>query len=275
MFDLKNYALAGIVSIAWWFGAQSLWDVVQNFSTQWYWYVLATLYCVTINEIFLHQLCTHSSIKVNPQRWTYKVLVFLTSVDNAYGPLTSFCLLHKNHHLYADKDQDLVNYRTTWHSACLLSPWVFFMDFSLNMPNKEKYLASQNQQYSSLINDTWTQICERNRIALTLIYWAILWVVFPIFLFKVVFMGRFLLSIFKIFGDIFGHMKLPLSYRNYNTNDTSYNHLIFHYLSLCLLIAMLHNNHHGMLENQERQARWFEFDLSRVIMHRLLKPLLV
>ena len=76
-------------------------------------------------------------------------------------------------------------------------------------------------------------------------------------------MGRFLISVFKFLADVFGHMKLPFGYRNFNTNDTTYNHLVFHYLCLGLFTAMLHNNHHGTTSSKH-SFHWYEFDMGGV-----------
>jgi fatty-acid desaturase len=270
---MKSYLTFSLVLLAWVVGAYELGQTLLNFSTQWGWYVVATFYTLLLNEIFLHQVCSHGNIIIDPKRWTYKILVFLLSVDHANGPVTSFCLLHQNHHRHADQKQDLVNYRTTWYSFAVLAPWIFLMNQPLNIPNKEQYLQEERKKFKSIIDDDWTWFCETYRIPLTLLFWGILFILAPLILFKIIFMGRFLISLFKFAADVFGHMKLPFGYRNFDTPDTTYNHLIFHYLTLCLFTGILHNNHHGLKSFDTCQHRWFEFDLSKFFI-RPLKSLL-
>jgi len=270
---MRAYLIFLLVFFAWVVGAYELWDTVSNFSTQWPWYVIATFYTLFLNEIFLHQVCGHDNITVDPRRWTYKILLFFVTVDHGNGPMTSFCLLHQNHHDHADQKHDLVNYRTKWYSYAMVAPWIYLMNQSLDIPDKDKYLDQERKKFNLIIDDNWTWFCEIYRTPLTLIYWITLFVIAPIVLFKVVFMGRFLLSIFKFAADVFGHMKLPFGYRNFNTPDTTHNHLIFHYLTLGLFTGMLHNNHHGLKSFDTCQHKWFEFDLSRFFI-RHLKQLL-
>ena len=270
--SLRSITLCIMVSIAWYFGAIALYNTAVNFSSQWHWYVLATIYTLVLNEIFLHEIVFHNKLNIDPSRWTYKIFTFLLTIDHANGPITSFCLLHSNHHQYSDKEYDIVNYRTRWYNFCILAPWIFLTNTKLNLPNKEKFLAHERIQFQTVLNDSWTQFCEGYKIPLTIFFWFVLYMLAPIILFKIIFMGRFLISVFKFLADVFGHMKLPFGYRNFNTNDTTYNHLVFHYLCLGLFTAMLHNNHHGTTSSKH-SFHWYEFDMGGVVA-KLLKPLL-
>jgi fatty-acid desaturase len=175
--------------------------------------------------------------------------------------------MHTNHHRYADTTKDHINFKRFWHDTLLLSPWMFITNTTakFEMPDKQQYFAEQRAIYQSILDDLWTFFCEEYRIYLTLLFWFVMYLVCPIILFKVIFMGRFLISIFQFLAGVLGHTKLPFGYRNFNTVDSSYNNLIFHCLSLGLFSSMLHNNHHGMKKFGNGQVRWFEFDLSQYV----------
>jgi fatty-acid desaturase len=257
--DINSIGIFLLVSICWVVGAYELIDIFRNFTTQWYWYVLAILYTITINDIFVHNICAHSKVNINTNGITYKILVFLVSVDHGYAPLTTFCSMHAVHHGYADQKYDHINYKTNWYDLCILAPWIFLYNKNRTpLAHDKVFFENQVKRFQAINDDLWTFFCEQYSLPLTILYWGILYLICPIVLFKVVMLGRLLISMFNCLTDVFGHMKLPFGYRNFDLNDTSYNHLIFHYLSLGLFNAMLHNNHHGLRSLETCRFRWFE-----------------
>lgn len=271
--DLRSISLFVIVSIIWYFGFQSLAEIFVNFNSQWYWYVIATVYSVTLNEIFAHQICSHRPYKIDTNKATFKLLTFLTTVDHAWAPISNICRVHENHHLYSDKGiNDNLNWRRFWYNVCILSPIMFVYQDRTVYPNSKQFFKKQDALHQDILTNTWVQFCEENRIILTLIFWATLYFLFPVILFNVVFLGRVLFSIFMILAAIGGHVRLPFGYRNFPTNDNTHNNLIFHYLALGLFSTMLHNNHHGTTSDKH-SFRWYEIDLGAVVI-RMLKPLL-
>ena len=271
---IKLFAVFVLVSIAWVIGAIELADTITHFSTQWYWWVLATFYTLTLNESFSHRICSHSMFEIDTNSVTYKVLVFLLTVDHAWSPLTETCITHANHHMYSDKgNKDNLNWRIHWYSFCTLSPLLYLYQQPTDYPDKDRYFARQKERFANILDDTWTFFCEHYRVELTIIYWLALYFIMPIVLFKVVLMGRFLMSIYMAMVSIGCHIRLPFSYRNFNTNDTTYNNMILHVLSLGMLSSMLHNNHHGRAGEIKHTFRWFEFDTSYYVVN-LLKTLL-
>ena len=264
---LRSITIACLVTVAWVAGVYQLFDLLVNFETQWYWYPLALLYTVTINEYFGHLCCGHKMFKIDTSRITYKILVFLNCVDHAWGPPTSMALIHQNHHMYADQGiQDLSNPKLqSWYGPGILSPIHYIYQWTgWEISNKKNYFATQRIAFEHIVTDKWTQFCEENSHWLTIFYWTVLYLIFPIFLFKIVLLSRLLISFYTLFPGHLGHMKISGGYRNFNTNDTSYNNLIFHYLCLCIFPTVLQNNHHGMKYtfDQGNCHRFFEFDLS-------------
>lgn len=270
--SLKNIMNAVMMTIALVIGIYELYELFCNFGVQWYWYPLALFYSLVINEYFGHFCCGHKVFEIDTKRITYKILAFLNCVDHAWGPPTSFALTHANHHMYADQgNRDSLNFRVHWWTG-FLSPVHYIYQTPTDWPDQESYLANQQKLFHSILNDPWTEFCENNSHWLTLVYWAILYAIFPLFLFKVVFLGRTLASIYTLIGTLMAHNSAFGGYRNFDTPDHSRNKILFHYLFLCMLPTMLHNNHHGQEYNVVRghKHKFFEFDLS-VYPIRLIK----
>ena len=272
MFNSIGTAL--LVTIAWVVGAVELTDTLAHFSTQWYWFVLATFYTVTLNELYCHRICTHKLFELDTRSITYKILTFLLTVDLAWSPLTTMCTVHSNHHMYSDQgDKDNLNWRRYWYNICTLSPIAYLYQEPTNYPHEEQFFAQQRRVFKTVLDDTWTFFVEENRLILTIMFWFALYAIAPIVLFKVVLMGRLLMSVYMAMVSIGCHVKLPGNYRNFETNDTTHNNLVFHYLTLGLFSSMLHNNHHRMARTLDHGYRWFEVDTGYWVI-RLLRPLL-
>lgn len=273
--NLRLISVSILVSIAWIVGSIELVDTLTNFSTQWYWFVLATAYTLILNEAFSHRICSHSLFEVDTTSITYKILTFLLSVDHAWSPLTDACLTHMNHHMYSDQgDKDNLNWRRHWYSFCTLSPILYLHQAPTNYPDEEKFFVLQNKRFKNIVDDDWTFFCEEYRVPLTVVFWIIVYLLAPIILFKILLMSRFLMSIYMAMASIGTHINLPFSYRNFDTDDTTYNNLILHYTCLGLLSSMLHNNHHAKPRAINHAVRWFEFDTGYYVI-KLLKPLLI
>lgn len=274
--NLKSITITVLISIAWYFGFQELWTFFSNFSTEWYWFVLATIWTTTLNDVFGHMVMTHRLFKVNIDSIAYRILSFLFIVDHGWGPVTGFCMVHHRHHQCSDQGiKDVANWRLAWWGFGIVSPVNYLYQPVTDWGDKEKYVAMQERKFSKVFNDTWTFVIEEYSHIWTVFFWAFLFFVAPVILFKVVFAGRALLSVYTLFSSICGHTWIPGAYRNFNTPDHSYNNLLLHYISLMLFPTILQNNHHGKRYSLEKgsAAHWYEFDLSKYIA-RFLKLIL-
>jgi stearoyl-CoA desaturase (delta-9 desaturase) len=65
------------------------------------------------------------------------------------------------------------------------------------------------------------------------------------------------------------HMKLPLSYRNFDTPDDSYNNIVIGILSFGF---GWHNNHHNNQRELINSHRWYEVDLEGLFARLISKP---
>lgn len=256
-----------IVSVAWVFGSIELYGTLADFSSQWIWYVSACIFTLTLNEIFLHQVLAHTQYQPNVQSWLYKLLIFLTTIDNSFGKVSNFCILHRHHHMRPDTEEDILNSKKAWYSYNLLAPWIWLLNHPFKISGSQRYLAQQRRFYRPMLDDPWTQFCEQNQPLLILMSWMVLYLTVPIVLFKILFMGRLLMSIYMWLACVVGHSKLFTGYKNFHgrPEDKTHNYLWLHYLALGLSCGMLHNNHHNLKTNQTIAARWFELDIAKIL----------
>lgn len=268
--SVKSITIATLVSIAWILGFVQLYDSINNFSSEWIWIVLALIYTASLNDVFGHMLLTHRIFKIDPSRIGYKIISFLFVTDFGWGPITTFCLIHHRHHQCSDQgNKDVANWRIHWYNMDIMSPINYLYqeptDFGKN--NGDDYFQAQERKHATILNDTWTFFIEEYSHILTIIFWTLLYFVAPILLFKIIFMGRALLSICSVFSSVAGHTWIPGGYRNFKTRDTSYNNLLLHYLCLCIFPTILQNNHHGQRYTLEKgnKFKWYEFDTSKYV----------
>lgn len=250
-------------------GAYQFVDVINNFAEQWYWLILATLYTITINETFTHRTCQHNMFPVDVTSIWYKTLTFLSSVDQAHGPVRSGAIWHWAHHRYSDMgDWDNVNSRLFWYGGA----WVLPFDFlgpGPRPPNARENIDRAHRSHREIIEDPWTKFCEKHILGISLCTQIILYYLFPIFLLKVLLLGRFIITLAMICAGICHIKNIPLTYRNTDTPDSTNNNLILHYLFLGIFGGLLQNNHHAKPNALNMGMRWWEIDVSTPIAHLL------
>jgi fatty-acid desaturase len=235
--------------------------VLALFNIEWYWLILALVYTVVVNDIFCHRICSHRMFNIDPKSLTYKVLTFLASSDMGYGPVKWIVMSHSLHHIHSDNGpEDVMNWRYHWYSTTIVSP----------LPRKDtkpadydEYCKKQWQKNQTIMTDPWTNWCCDNQYAISIGTFLLLAIVCPMVLINVIFVGRVLLSLMTGLAGFIGHIKnVPTSYRNFNTNDTTSNNILLHYLFLGLFAGMLQNNHHGLPKSIRPNAKWWEIDTS-------------
>lgn len=235
--------------------------VLAMINIEWYWLVLALVYTTVLNDVFCHRICSHGMFDIDTESWTYKVMTFLASTDMGYGPVKWIAMSHNLHHIHSDNGpEDVMNWRYHWYSTTIVSP---IPRKDVKPADYQDYVKRQQRKHEEIFNDPWTTWCCDNQNAISIGTFIFLLIVCPIVLFKVIFVGRVLLSIMTGLAGFCGHIKhFPLSYRNFDTKDTSSNSLIFHYAFLGLFAGALQNNHHGQPKSEKPNLRWFEIDTS-------------
>jgi stearoyl-CoA desaturase (delta-9 desaturase) len=228
---------------------------------EWYWLIPALIYTIIVNDIFCHRICSHKMFDIDPGSITYKILTFLASADMGYGPVKLIVMSHSLHHIHSDKGpEDVMNWRYHWYSTTIVSP---LPHKDIKPADYDDYCKKQWQKHQAIMTDSWTNWCYDNQYAISIGMFLLLAMVCPIVLINVIFVGRVLLSLMTGLAASIGHIKnVPLSYRNFNTNDTTSNNILLHYLFLGLFAGMLQNNHHGRPKSVQPNPKWWELDTS-------------
>jgi len=250
-------------------GAWQAVEIFKNFSEQWYWLIVATVYTITINETFTHRTCGHKMFDVNVKSIWYKILTFLSSVDQAHGPVRTHAIWHLSHHKYADQGNfDNVNAKVFWYGDAWILPFGF-LGKKADIPDKTELIGRAHNTFREIIEDPWTMFCEKHIISISVLSQLVLYFACPTILFKVLLLGRFIMTVGMIGAGIAHLQRIPLTYRNFNTPDMSNNNLILHYLFLGIFGGLLQNNHHGKPNALNMGAKWWEIDTSTPIAYLL------
>jgi hypothetical protein len=277
-FNSRSASLFILVSIAWIYGAAALVQVILNFESHWWWFITSSLYMIFLNELFLHCTLGHVWYNIDPQRWFYKILIFLSSTSLTFGSVRGMLIMHETHHIYADQDdKDYLSLKKRWVTSGTLSPLMFvYQPYRLEIPNQRQFVEQKENQLSILVNDPWTKFCDNNTVLLTIVWWTSLYFLAPVILFNILLMGRLLMSVYVLINTVSGHSKLLVGYRNFETPDCSYNNLLLHYVFLGVFSTLLHNNHHGkdFSKSQSHRCHWWEFDAGYKIQKFFIKPLI-
>lgn len=243
-------------------GAWQFVEVILNFSTAWYWLILATYYTITVNETFTHRACQHKMFDLDVNSVWYKIMTWLSSVDQSHGPVRTGTLWHLSHHKYSDQgDHDNVNSRLFWFGDAWVLPFAF-LGPRPNIPDARELVDRAYRTHQEVIDDPWTKFCEKYSLEISVSTMTVLFLLFPVFLFKILLMGRFIMTLGMIGAGIAHRDGVPLTYRNFNTPDSTNNNLILHYLFFGIFGGLLQNNHHGRPRVLNMGIKWWEIDAS-------------
>jgi len=249
-------------------GGWVFYGILTDFVNQWHWLVIATLYIITVEETFAHRICAHNVFNIDTRSITYKILTFLNSANQSHGPVRYLCTWHAAHHMYADKGKaDNVNWKEFWWGSASTLPLEFLCKFQI--PDVGRVVDNGYRQCKELIDDPWTIFCEKYSLTISTFTILILAILFPVILFNVFFLGRFIMMLGMISAGICHIKDFPLSYRLVNTNDDSNNNLLLHYLFLGIFSGLLQNNHHSHPKAIDLGRRWWEIDTSAPIAYAL------
>jgi stearoyl-CoA desaturase (Delta-9 desaturase) len=236
----------------------ALWYV---FTTgEWHWLIWLLIYetiTTTItNDIGLHRYFSHGSFKTGPIR---RFLLVWLSILPGTGSVINWSSLHRHHHNHADKERDV-------HSphASILGSMNFFQF------NSEKWFENKdiNFMHKDLLRDPMLQLNHKYYFTAWLVLILVLLIVSWKLLFLIVLPGMFLMNLNSgIVINTLSHLKIPGSYRNYETPDRSYNNK---YLTLISQQA-LHNNHHAHPRDYNQAKFPGEFDLAAWFIKTFLK----
>lgn len=265
-------------SIAWYFGGIELYDSILNFSTQWFWILIATIYTAVVVDVFLHGIIGHHLFPIDVKSWMYKIFVFFGTTSLTMGRIQKMGLIHWQHHVFPDRPYyDNLDVRRMWFTVNSFSPLMYIYSVPMKVhPKNNKHIKHMEKIFNDVLKDPWTTFCDQNTVLVTAIFWIVLYYSCPIILFKILFMGRVIISIHSLLSGL-GHVKLPFSYKNFNKKktDSTYNNLLFHYLALGMGPSMhLQNNHHNKDITNTHSYQWYEIDVGSWIMRVFIRPLM-
>ena len=200
-----------------------------------------------------HRQLTHDSYKTNPL--LTKIFSVLGCFAGTGSPL-AWVAIHINHHLKSDKPDDP-------HSPLYKGIKIFSLDYVNEVNNDTKW------RMRKLVTDTFQQFLHRYYFAINALYSIILFM-----------LGGFWLMIFAhwtpalITGlmsnvvNYVGHTPNWLGgYRSHNLNDQSTNNWLW---SIPSWGESWHNNHHRFPKNAYFGNKWWEVDISGLVI-KLIK----
>lgn len=195
-----------------------------------------------------HRLFSHRQFETN--RFFELTLAFLGTLA-AYAPLMFWVTNHQHHHKTSDLDDDP-------SSPGRHGFWESFLLYRLRKTTLQK-IHTDNHCARKALMDPSLRTLSRN---FTKIVWGSVLIVS-------LFGAEWLLSAYLL--PVFlehlrvntisslAHMKLPLSYRNFETADDSQNNLVLGILGMGF---GWHNNHHQDERQLNNQNHWWEIDIE-------------
>ena len=206
----------------------------------------------------LHRLLGHRAFSTHC--YVEKVLAYLATLS-AYSPILFWVAQHQYHHKHSDTEKDPTSpaHRGFWYSFLY---WRFLKE---NL-DKADFLNACSKR---ILRDKKLMWLNNNFTKIIWVHVGVLALIGPSWLLSLYLLPILLESTRINLLNSFSHVNsMPFSYRNYETNDKSYNNLIFGYLSLGF---GWHNNHHHNPGKNIVHDRWWEIDIEGYIGYLLSK----
>jgi len=221
-------------------------------------YLYYRVLSVVANGISLHRYFSHRSFATSKPKHIF--LCWVSVLVGEADPILS-SLIHRHHHKYSDTDRDIHSpTQGFWQSAFT---WPF---------NSAAWFASKRisiNQVKDLLQDPHVKFVATHyfRIWASIIVVGMLisWQFCVFFILMPVFWE---LTNNGVFSKYLVHTKLPGSYRNYETLDTSYNHK---FLLWVYTAEIFHNNHHKFPGAYDQATEAGEFDPSAWVINKFFK----
>ena len=211
-----------------------------------------------ICSIILHKYFTHKTFKVN--QILHNIFVYLGSLG-LNGSVLAWSNMHRLHHTTSDKEGDPHDPKKIGfiRSLFVFSPFQY-----TNNPR----LTSNLKKCVDLLRDNTVMFFHKYLVEVITLTYIILGVIsMKLLMAFLVATGVSFIGLF--FTTFVYHFKVPfLHYKNNITTDNSHNN----WLSTILFPGeAYHNNHHNNPSHYDMAEKWWEFDLSAVIINLLKK----
>lgn len=201
-------------------------------------------------DIGFHRLFAHRSFKTTKFKERFLLLI---GTFSCIGSSISFSGAHRMHHKHSDNKGDP-------HNSQTLKRWEIWLTFF-----KDDWHVSPIV-IKDLLKDPWHRYTHTHYFKIVGAFFAFLTLLCIMFN-SLLPLGLWSLSVvfnFHAAGlmNSFCHAS-NIGYRNYETNDTSRNSTVLHFL-FGLNGGFLHNNHHGDPKAYDLNPynRWYEFDMG-------------
>jgi fatty-acid desaturase len=206
-----------------------------------------------------HRLFSHRQFE------TWKVVEYALAILgtlSAYGPILFWVSNHQLHHIVSDTNKDMSSPK---QYGFIESFFTFRMRKTV-----ERKIHLRNYCSKRIMSDKFLMYINKNFIIIIWSTIVILLVINFSMLFNL-FLVPVLIEHIRInCTNSLLHIKLPFSYRNFDTKDNSYNNILFDIFGLGLGFG-LHNNHHHNPRKVNNRVKWWEFDIEGTIAGLLSK----
>lgn len=196
--------------------------------------------CLGVTVTF-HRYLSHSSFKFRWE-WTERLFILFGTLAGTGSPI-GWVAVHKSHHAHSDAEGDPHGPHLGWRH--------FIPDYD----NHVNYRTVRH-----LLQDKYIRFLHAHSLHVLIAYYLVLFVLGGGQ--AVVFLGlipQALTSIFSVLCNFFPHFT---GYRNYDTTDESHNTW---WLAIPTWGDAWHNNHHAKPGQASFQHKWWEFDISGVV----------
>jgi stearoyl-CoA desaturase (delta-9 desaturase) len=204
------------------------------------------------NHVAMHRYFTHRSFTTGPIREKF---LALTSILLTTGSPVTWAMLHRHHHRYSDTDKDVHSPHSIGSINVLFGIWEYYkMDYFIQRGALTGCRDLMRNKFLMFLDRHYYKIWALLIITTLLISWKIT-------IFFLLGPGGYIHFAGGIVNTI-GHYNFPGSYRNHDTQDLSYNHPIWGIYSGG---EGFHNNHHARQNSAYIGEKWFEIDISGIV----------
>lgn len=211
--------------------------------------------CLGIVVTF-HRKLTHNSYTTYPL--LTKILAVLGCLAGTGSPLT-WVSIHINHHLKSDKPEDP-------HSPLYQGIKIFTLEYDYTT----KISGDTKWRMRHLVVDKFYQFLYQYYLAIIALYSIVLFMIGGFWLMIFLHWAPALVtSIMSNVVNYVGHKPTWWGgYRKYNINDQSTNNWLW---AIPSWGEALHNNHHRFPKNYTYSQKWWEFDISGLVIKLIKK----
>ena len=225
-----------------------------------HWYL--SLFC---QSFFLHRYCSHRMFELNP--FWKKFFYYLTWISQGPSYLNprTYSVMHIDHHKYSDQERDPhspQNHQSV--GAMMKHTYYVYMDI---FKTGKRHHDSVEDVKLDRFADSWI-----TRVAFGSLYFFFYCYFAPnIYYFLLLPVHWFMGPIHGAIVNWCGH---KYGYQNYDNKDFSKNTL---FVDLLMMGELYQNNHHQNAKRKNFAHRWYEVDLTYVVMVflekvRILRP---